>query len=172
MTNVKPAGSDRFVQFVLGLFANERMKFALSDLIEKRAYLLLIALNPKFYATVRQVAHPTSYVKAFGGVTHTETEPNALDVTFIKHLKRDHDLLQVRIRASSIYMNRRDRNCLPGLRPNRRIQSIDRCSRARNRRLLCLRYRNSPSSFDSRFHRKRSRQLFLAAPWCRHRTNT
>src|SRR5215468_12073753 len=129
------------------------MKFALSDLIEKRTHLLVVADNLKFYATVRQVAHPTGYVKAFGDVAHSKTKPNALDVTFIKHLKRDHHLLQVNTRASSIYMNRRDRNCLPGLRPNRQIQSTDRCSRARNRRLLCLRYRNSPSSFDSRFHR-------------------
>jgi hypothetical protein len=37
MANFKAAGSDRFVQLVLGLFANERVKFALSDLIEKGA---------------------------------------------------------------------------------------------------------------------------------------
>jgi hypothetical protein len=43
MPNLKTAGSQRFVQLVLGLFANERMKFALGDLIKKRAYLLVIA---------------------------------------------------------------------------------------------------------------------------------
>src|SRR6266536_46930 len=88
--------SDRFVQLVLGLFANERMKFALSDAIEKGAYLLLITCSLKFYATVRQVAHPTGHVKAFGDVAHSETKSDALDVTFIKHLKRDHHRLQDR----------------------------------------------------------------------------
>src|SRR5213592_4535220 len=90
MANLKAAGRDRFVQLILGLFANERVKFALSDAIEKGAYLLLITCNPKFYATVRQVAHPTGHVKAFGDVAHGETEPDALNVTFIKDLKRDH----------------------------------------------------------------------------------
>src|SRR5438876_4537258 len=96
MANLKAAGSDRFVQLVLGLFANERVKFALSELIEKGAYLLLIACSLKFYASVRQVAHPTGHVKAFGDVAHSETESDALDVTFIKHLKRDHHRLQDR----------------------------------------------------------------------------
>src|SRR6476660_5739535 len=94
MANLKAARSDWFVQLVLALFANERVKFALTDLIEKRAYLLLITCNLKFYATVRQVAHPTGYVETFGDVAHSETEPDALDVTFVKHLKRDHHLLQ------------------------------------------------------------------------------
>jgi hypothetical protein len=94
MANLKAAGSDWFVQLVLGLLANERVKFALSDLIDKRAYLRLITRNLKFYATVRQVAHPTGHIKAFGDVAHTETEPDTLNVTFIKHLKRDHHLLQ------------------------------------------------------------------------------
>src|SRR5882762_1598858 len=65
MANLKAAGSDRFVQFVLGLFANERVKFAFSELIEKGAYLLLITCSLKFYAPVGQVAHPTGYIKAF-----------------------------------------------------------------------------------------------------------
>jgi hypothetical protein len=94
MPNLKPAGSDGFVQLVLGLFANERVKFALNDAIEKRAYLPFIAGNLKFYAAVRQIANPTGHVKAFGDVAHRETEPDALDMTFIKHLKRDHHLLQ------------------------------------------------------------------------------
>src|SRR4051812_23862797 len=96
MANLKPAGTDWFVQFVLRLFANERVKFTLSDLIEKRAYLLLITRNLKFYATVRQVADPTGNVEALGDVAHSEPEPDALDVTFVKHLKRDHGLLQDR----------------------------------------------------------------------------
>src|SRR5262249_17255692 len=133
----------------------ERVKFALSDLIEKPAYLDLVTCNLKFYPTVRQVAHPTGHVKAFGDMAHSETESDALDVTFIKHLKRDHHLLQERARASSIYKNRRDRKCLPGLRLNRRIQSIGRCSRVRNQRPLCLRCRNFPSSSDCPFRRKR-----------------
>src|SRR5918996_2556546 len=98
MANLKAAGSDRFVQLVLGLISNERVKFALSDLIEKRAYLLLITCNLKFYATIRQVAYPTGQVKALGDMAYGETEPNALDVSFIKHLKRDHHLLQERTR--------------------------------------------------------------------------
>src|SRR3954470_8121721 len=96
MANLKAALCDWFVQLVLDLFANQRVKFALSDLIQKRAYLLLITCNLKFYATVRQVAHPTRDVETFGDVAHSETEPDALDVTFVKHLKRDHHLLQDR----------------------------------------------------------------------------
>src|SRR5262245_26275357 len=137
MANLKAAGSDWFVQLVLGFLANERVKFALSDLIEKRAYLAFVTCYLKFYPTVPQIAHPTDHVKAFGDMAHSETEPNALDVTFIKHLKRDHHLLQERTRASSIYKNRRDRKCLPDPRPNRPKQSTGRCSRARSRPLLC-----------------------------------
>src|SRR5215831_20759355 len=136
MANLKAARRDWFVQLVLDLLANERVKFALSDLIKKRAYLVRITCNLKFYPTVRQVAHPTGNVKAFGDVAHSETEPDALDVTFIKHLKRDHRLLQERSPASPIYTNRRDRNCLPDPLPNRPKQSTGRCSRARSPLLL------------------------------------
>src|SRR5438094_10641581 len=113
MANLKAAGSDRFVQLVLGLFANERVKFALSDAVEKGAYLLLITCNLKFYATVRQVAHPTGHVRTFGDVAHGETESDPLDVTVIKHLKRDHPRLQGTTRSSATYTNRRDRNYRP-----------------------------------------------------------
>src|ERR1051325_3376801 len=153
MANLKTTDSDRFVQLVLGLFTDERMKLALSNLMEKRADLFLITVSLKFYSTVWQIAHPTGHVKAFGDVAHTKTEPDALNVTFIKHLKRDHHLLQVRIPASPIYTNRRDRNCLPGLRPNRPIQRIDRYCPAQSRRPLCLHCRSSLSSSDSRFRR-------------------
>src|SRR5262245_724229 len=139
MANLKAARRDLSVQLVLGLLANQRVKFALSDLVKKRAYLAFITCNLKFYATIRQVAHPTGHVEAFGDVAHSETEANALDVTFIKHLKRDHHLLQVKTRASSIYTNRRDRNYLPAPRPNRPIQSTDRCSPAQSRLQLCPR---------------------------------
>src|SRR5262245_24224895 len=98
MANLKPAVGDRFVQLVLGLFANERMEFALSDLLEKRADFGLVSRNLKFYSTIRQVADPTGHVKTFGDVAYSETEPNALDVTFIEHLKRDQHLLQVKTR--------------------------------------------------------------------------
>src|SRR4030095_737632 len=128
MTNLKTARSDRFVQLVLGLFANEGVKFALSDLIEKGAYLVLIPCNLKFYATVRQVAQPTSHDQGVGDVANSETETNPLDAAFIEHLKRDHHLLQETTQASSICTNRRDRNCLPDPRPNRPIQSTGRCS--------------------------------------------
>src|SRR5215831_18909367 len=96
MANLKAAGSDWLVQLVLGLLANERVKFALSDLIEKPAYLDFVTCNLKFYPAVRQVAHPTGHVKAFGDVAHSETEPDALDTSFIKHLTRDHHLLRDR----------------------------------------------------------------------------
>src|SRR5262245_52711193 len=98
MANLKPAVSDRFVQLVLGLFANERVEFALSDLLEKRPDFAFVPRNLKFYSTIRQVSDPTGHVETFGDVEHSETEPNALDATFIKHLKRDHHLLQVKAR--------------------------------------------------------------------------
>src|SRR5437016_10371238 len=101
MANLKAAGSDRFVQRVLGLFANERVKFALSDAIEKGAYLLLITCNLKFYATARQVAHPTAHVKTFGDAAHRETESDAHNETIIKHLKPDHHRPQDRTRTST-----------------------------------------------------------------------
>src|SRR6266480_676252 len=138
MANLKPTGSHRFVQLVLSLFANEGVKFALRDLIEKSAYFVLITCNLKFYATVRQIAHPTCHVKACSDVAHSETEPDPLDAAFIKHLKRDHHL-QERTCASSIYTNRRDRNYRPGPRPNRPIQSTGRCSPAPSRPPLCPR---------------------------------
>src|SRR5438045_8835353 len=94
MANLKAARTDWFVHLILRLFANERVKFALSKLIEKSAYLLLIAGNLKFYATIGQVAHPTGHVEAFCDVAHSETKSDSLDVTFVEHLKRDHDLLQ------------------------------------------------------------------------------
>src|SRR5215211_1347570 len=90
MANLKTAGGDRFVQLILGLFANERVEFALSNLIEKGAHLAFITGNLEFYATVRQVAYPTSHIKAFGDLAHSKAESNALNVTFIKYLKRDH----------------------------------------------------------------------------------
>src|SRR6516162_11564915 len=137
MANLKPAGSDCFVQLVLSLLANERVKFALSDLIEERMYFLVVPCNLKFHPTVRQVTHPPGHVKAFGDVAHTETESDSLDVTFIKHLKRDHHLLQGRTRTSSICTNRRDRNYLPRPRPNQPTQNTGRCFQARSRQQLC-----------------------------------
>src|SRR5215467_1361795 len=96
MANLKPAGSDRFGQLILGLFPNQRVKLAVCDAINERVHLVFFTRDLKFYPAVWQVAHPAGDVESFGDLTHGEPEAHALDVTFVKHLKRDHHLLQNR----------------------------------------------------------------------------
>src|SRR5262249_57918703 len=95
IANLKAAGNDRFVQLVLGLFVNQRVKVAVPDAIAEGTHLLLFTCDLKFYSTVCQVAHPAGHVESFGDVAHRETEAHALDVTFVKYLNRDHHVLQI-----------------------------------------------------------------------------
>jgi hypothetical protein len=94
MANLKPADSDRFGQLVLGLFPNQGVKLAVCDAINEGAHLVFFTCGLKFYPAVWQIAHPSGDVESFGDVAHRETEADALDVTFVKYLKRDHHLLQ------------------------------------------------------------------------------
>jgi hypothetical protein len=66
------------------------VKFAFSYIIDKRAHFVFFAGNLNFHASVWQVPDPPDYVEASGDVAHGETEPDALDATFIKHLKGSH----------------------------------------------------------------------------------
>src|SRR5690348_11881065 len=111
------------------------MKFALRDLIEEFAHLRFLTCDLKFYATVRQITDPAGYLKTFGNVAYCETEADALHAAFIKHLKRDHHLLQDEAQSSPIYTNRRDRNCLPDPQLNRQKRSTGHYSPARSRLL-------------------------------------
>src|SRR5438552_7374394 len=94
IANFKAPGSDRFVQLILGFFSDQRVEFALHDLIKKCPHLVSFTCNLNFHSAVRQVAHPTGHVEALGDMAYSETKPNALDATFVKYLKRDHHLLQ------------------------------------------------------------------------------
>ena len=86
MANFKTAGSNRFLQFIFGSFANKRSEVALRDAFEKRPNFVLLAANLKFHATVQEVAHPARNIEAFGEVSHRPAETDPLDVAFVKHL--------------------------------------------------------------------------------------
>src|SRR5439155_14085965 len=62
IANLKAAGSDRFLQSILGLFVNQPVKLALRDAIEECSHFIFFSYNLKFHATIRQVADPASYV--------------------------------------------------------------------------------------------------------------
>jgi len=91
MANFKAAGCNRFLQFVVRLLANQRVKLPLCDAIEKRAHLIFFSINLKFYAPIRQIADPACYIKTCGGVTHGPAKPDALNVSLIENLERSHD---------------------------------------------------------------------------------
>src|SRR4029077_11988620 len=91
MANFKAAGCNRFLQFVLRLLVNQRVKFPLFDAIEKRARLIFFSINLKFYTPIRQIADPARYIKACGGVTHGPAKPDALNIPLIENLERSHD---------------------------------------------------------------------------------
>src|SRR5262249_20336681 len=71
---------------------DQRVQFAFGDAIEKRAYLVFLAINLEFHATIRHVADPASDIEAFGHVTHGPAKPNTLHISFVENLERNHDL--------------------------------------------------------------------------------
>src|SRR5882762_5198906 len=91
MANFKAAGCNRFLQFILRLLVNQRVKFALCDAIEKAAHLTLSSSNLKFHTPIWQIADPAGYIKAFGGVTHGPAKSDALNISLIENLERNHD---------------------------------------------------------------------------------
>jgi hypothetical protein len=90
MANVKAARSDGFLQFVFGLLVNERMEFTLRDVVEERAHLAFLASNLKFDAAIRQVADPSSYIEALGDVAQRPAKPDALHMSLVENLERNH----------------------------------------------------------------------------------
>ena len=90
MANVKAARSDGFLQFMFDSLVNERMEFALRDVIEERAHFVFLASNLKFDAVIRQVADPSSYIEARGDVAHRPAKPDALHISLVKNLERNH----------------------------------------------------------------------------------
>src|SRR6185312_1811161 len=91
MANFKAAGCNRFLQFVLRLLVNQRVKLPLCDVIEKRAHLILFSSNLKFHPPIRQIANPACEIKACGGVAHGPAKPDALNISLIENLERSHD---------------------------------------------------------------------------------
>src|SRR6266576_1666740 len=92
MPNSKTAGGDRVHQFIFGLFTNEGVEVALCYALEERAHLVFVSVDLKLHTTVQQVAYPARDIEALGDMSHRPAETDALDVTLIKHLERDHRL--------------------------------------------------------------------------------
>ena len=92
MANFKTAGGDQVLQFIFGLFTNQGVEVALGYAIEERAHLVFLSVDLKFHATIQHVAYPARDIEALGDMLHRPAETDALDVTLVKHLERDHRL--------------------------------------------------------------------------------
>src|SRR5437763_11391607 len=90
MANVKAARSDGFLQFLFGLLVNQRMEFASRDVIEERAHLVFLARNLKFDAAIRKVTDPSCHIEALGDMAHRPAKPDALHISFVENLERNH----------------------------------------------------------------------------------
>src|SRR5438552_18277032 len=90
MANLKAASSDRFVQLVFGLPVNQRVEFALRHAIEESAHFVFLSRNLKFAAAIQQVTDPPGHVESFGGVAHRPAKSDALNVSFVENLERNH----------------------------------------------------------------------------------
>src|ERR1700730_12103462 len=65
MANFKAAGAHRHLQFVLGLLANVRAQFALSDRLDKGAHFRLFAARLHLDPAVDEIAHPAGNIEPF-----------------------------------------------------------------------------------------------------------
>src|SRR5260370_12994892 len=101
MANFKPAGGNRVLQFIFGLFSNKRAEVALRDAGEERTHFVFLSVNLKFHATVQQVAHPASDIEALGDMSYRPAETHALDVPLLTYLERDHACFPSPKRASA-----------------------------------------------------------------------
>src|SRR5438034_7803664 len=90
MANLKAARTDRFVQLLFGLLVNQGVQFPLDDAIEECMHLFFFPRNVKFHSAIRQVTHPPSHVETLGGMAHRPPEPDALDISLVEDLKRNH----------------------------------------------------------------------------------
>src|SRR5437870_13556871 len=66
------------------------MQLALRDAIEERAHFVFFSRNLKFHATIRQVTDPPGHVEPFGHVAHRPAKSDALNVSFVENLERNH----------------------------------------------------------------------------------
>ena len=66
------------------------MQLALRDAIEERAHLVFFSRNLKFHATIRQITDPPGHVETFGGVAHRPAKPDALNISLVENLERNH----------------------------------------------------------------------------------
>ena len=101
MANFKTSRCHRFRERRFGLFLDETMQLALSDRVEKRAHFAFLAIDLKFHAAVRQVAHPTGNIEAFRGMSHRPAETDALNCAFVENLERNHGMLNCSKAASA-----------------------------------------------------------------------
>src|SRR5262249_6746559 len=99
MANVKAAGGHRYLQLIFGLPVNQGMQFALRDANEECTHFIVLTCNLKFNATIRQVAHPATYIKSFGYIAHRPAEPDALHVSLVENLERNHSRCRRRLAA-------------------------------------------------------------------------
>src|SRR5262249_30229344 len=90
IANFKSAGAERMFQLIFRLPVNQRVQLSLCDAAENPAHFVSLSCNLKFYAPVRQIANPSGYVKAPGSMTHAPAKPDALNISFIEDLERDH----------------------------------------------------------------------------------
>src|SRR5437667_12550746 len=105
MADFKTSRGNRCFQFVFGLPPNMRMQLALCDRLEECTHLLFLSSRLKFYTPVWKIAYPAGHIEAFDNTPHSPTKPYALDIAFVKYLKRYHDL----IRDSGSYCQITDR---------------------------------------------------------------
>jgi hypothetical protein len=75
------------------------MQFALRDAIEERTHFIVLTGDLKFDATIRQIAHPSSDIKSFGYMAHRPAEPDALHVSLVENLERNHSRCRRRLAA-------------------------------------------------------------------------
>jgi len=91
MPNFKAAEWGWICNLFFGLLLNMSAQFALPDGFEERTYFVSFAESHELDPAIAQIAHKTGDIEALGYLSHSITEPDALDVSFIENLSRsDH----------------------------------------------------------------------------------
>jgi hypothetical protein len=90
MANIETARFDRFGKGRARLLVDVGAQFALHHRIEEREDFAFRAADLKFNPAVRQVPNPADDVEPFGNLSNRPAKTDALDIAFVKDLKRDH----------------------------------------------------------------------------------
>jgi hypothetical protein len=88
MPNFKAAEWGWICNLLFGLLLNMSAQFALPDGFEERTYFVSLAESHELDAAIAQIAHKTGDIEAFGYLSDSITEPDALNVSFIENLSR------------------------------------------------------------------------------------